>query len=261
MLINYSAAYEGENLYHLVLIGESGAGNVTFRVKTDFGHSALQLATPVPKVYPNNETVITAVSTNSSVQQASLYYSIDDWNTSAVSEMLVSNRTCNGTIPKQEAGVTVSYRVEAFDSLDNMMTLNGSYIVKHLTYVSFTLAKVEVALGENISISGSVNPPVNVSNARVKLIFMALNGSTVEQLQTLKGNNFSASFKPSFLGSWSVRIQFLGDQLRHECLSNATSFVAVEPSFMSKYSMYIYAGGAGVAVLAVIVIIVVRRRQ
>lgn len=260
MLINYTAPYEGESLYHLVFIGESGAGNVSFRIKTNFGDSSLKLAAPIQEVYPNNDTVVSAVSNHSNIQQALLYYSTDNWNTSAVSEMLVSNRTCNGTISGQEAGVTVNYRVEAFDFLDNMMSINGSYTVKYPTNVNFTLNKEAVSLGENISISGTVKPAVESGDARVKLTFTASNGSTIAQYYLIEDGNFSASFKPPFLGSWSVQAQFMGDQLRYESSSNAVNFVVVEPSFMTKYSLYIYAG-VGAALMVVIVLVMIRRRQ
>ncbi|MGB9134276.1 MAG: hypothetical protein WCC63_01620, partial [Candidatus Bathyarchaeia archaeon] len=156
MLINYTAPRPGDSLYHLVLMGEAGAGNVSFRVKTNFGDSEQQLTSPLGRVYPSNETTVTAVSNNSQVQRALLHYSIDNWNTSTVLEMAADNRTCNGTIQGQVAGVTVSYRVEACDILDNMIVLNGSYVVKHPSQVNFTLSKATVTLGENVSISGFV---------------------------------------------------------------------------------------------------------
>jgi hypothetical protein len=40
MLINYTHPDSGNTLYHLVLIGEEGAGEISFRVKTDFGPRA-----------------------------------------------------------------------------------------------------------------------------------------------------------------------------------------------------------------------------
>jgi hypothetical protein len=259
MLINYTVPLKGESLYHLALVGEFGVGNVSFRVKTNFGNSALKLTTPMQRVYPNNETTITTVSNNSYIQQAFLYYSTDSWNTSMISEMLVSNRTCNGTVPEQEAGIIVDYRVEAVDFLDNLMTLNGSYTVKYPTVVNFTLGRETIALGENLSISGFVRPASETVDARVKLIFTASNGSTEEQYRYLQDSNFSASFKPFFLGSWSVQAQFMGDQERYESLSDPVNFVVAEPSFMSKYSMYIYAGVGAVFVVTVVVIMIRRR--
>jgi len=258
--INYTAPLKGESLYHLVLIGEFGTGNVGFRIKTNFGNSELKLTTPIQRVYPHNETIITVASNNSYIQQAFLHYSTDNWNTSTVSEMLVSNRTSNGTISGQEASTTVDYRVEALDFLDNIIILNGSYTVKYPTYVNFTLGRETIALGENLSISGFVRPAIGSVGARVKLIFTMSNGSTLEQYHYLQNSNFSASFKPSFLGSWSVQAQFVGDQVRYESFSDAIHFTVTEPSFMSKYSMYIYAG-IGAIFAVVVVVIMLRRRQ
>ncbi|MFQ6068298.1 MAG: hypothetical protein ACE5KD_02020 [Candidatus Bathyarchaeia archaeon] len=261
MAINFTAPFEGQSLYHLVLIGEFGAGNVTFRVKTNFGDSALQLATPIQKVFPNNETIITVVSNHSNIQQAFLYYSIDNLNTSTFSEMAVSDRVCNGTVDGQEAGVTVNYRVEAFDFLDNTISINGSYTVKYPTYVNFTLSRETLTLGENLSISGFVRPALKSANGSVKLVFTASNGSKVEQYYYVQADgNFSASFKPPFLGSWSVQTQFMGDSMRHEYFSDGLQFVVVEPSFMVKYSMYIYTG-VGAVIMVLIVVTMIRRRQ
>lgn len=260
MQINYTLSYKGKSLYHFVLIGEFGAGNVSFRVKTNFGDSVLKLSSPIQKVYPDNETIITTVSNNSNIQQAFLYYSTDNWNTSTIFEMLVNNRTCNGTILGQEAGVMVRYRVEAFDFLDNLMSINGSCLVKYPTYVNFTLSREAITLGENISISGFVRPGSGSANASVKLIFIASNGSTAAEYCNMQDGNFSASFKPSFLGSWSVQAWFLGDKMRYESFSYTPEFIVVEPSFMIKYSMYIYAG-VGATVMAAIVVIMIRRRQ
>ena len=260
MLISYTAPHPEDSMYHLALMGEAGAGDVSFRVKTNFGDSELQLTAPLGKVYPSDETAVTVVSNNSRIQKASLHYSVDNWNTSTVLEMAVDNRTCNGTIQGQAAGETVSYRVEAYDILDNKMSLNGSYVVKHHSQVNLTLGKASVTLGENVSISGFVTPILNISAARVKIVFTASNGTKIEQYRFLRGSNFSTSFKPPSLDSWSLRVEFLGDQERFEAVSDVIGFVVVEPSFMVKYSLYIYAG-VGLAITALCIVFVIRRRQ
>ena len=260
MLINYTAPRGDESLYHLVLIGEAGAGNVNFRIKTNFGDSKLRLTAPVGKVHTGSETIVAAASNNSLIQRAFLSYSTDNWNTSTVSEMAVNNLTCSATVPGQAAGMTVSYRVEAYDFLDNQMAINGTYMVKHQSQVNFTLNREAVTLGENISIMGFVVPALNLSEARVKLVFTAANGTKVERLESLQGNNFSTSFKPPLLGSWNTQVEFPGDRERHDSISTSISFVVVEPSFIVKYSLFIYAG-VGVAAAALVVVFLIRRRQ
>ncbi|MCW4052012.1 MAG: hypothetical protein NWE78_02230 [Candidatus Bathyarchaeota archaeon] len=261
MLINYSAPYSTQSLYHLVLIGESGAGNVNFRIKTDFGDSILQLTAPT-RVYPYNETEITATSSKSKIQEAYLYYSPDNTVNITTINMHVSNKTCNATIPGQEPGETVFYYLEAFDILDNVMLVNGSFQVKYPTSVNFTLASDTATIGENISISGIVKPPSQIEPASVILILTSLNGSTLEQHVFVESNgSFSISIRPFLLGSWRIRAHFLGDQGRYESFSEAQEFVVVEPSFVTKYSIYIAGASVGTMVLIILVLILIRRRQ
>ena len=262
MSINYSAPYGGNGLYHLVLIGESGTGNVNFRIKTDFGDSVLHLVEPTERVHPHNETSIVAISSKSKIQTAFLHSSIDDWINSTISEMYVSKLTCNATIPGQEAGTTVSYYVEAYDSLDNVMTINGTFPVKHPTNVNFTLRSPTVVLGQNLSISGFVSPSSQLELGRVNLMFISSNGSKLEQYVYVdKNGSFLASVRPYSLGSWSVQAYFMEDQVRFESFSDIIPFGVVEPSFISKYSIYIAGAGIGAAVLVILIVIMIRRRQ
>ena len=261
MLINYSAPYSTESLYHLVLIGESGAGNVSFRIKTDFGDSILQLTAPT-QAYPHNETEIAATSTKSTIQEAYLHYSPTNRVNFTTINMHVSKKTCNATIPGQEAGATVFYYLEAFDILDNVMLVNGSFQVKYPTSVNFTLASDKVTIGENISISGIVKPPSQFEPASVILSLTSLNGSTLEQHVFVESNgNFSISIRPFLLGSWRIRAHFLGDQVRYESFSETQELVVVEPSFVTKYSIYIAGAGVGITVLIILILILIRRRQ
>ncbi len=261
MLINYSAPYSAESLYHLVLIGESGAGNVSFRIKTDFGDSILQLRAPT-RVYPHNETEIIATSSKSRIQEAYLHYSLDNGVNFTTIKMQTSNKTCNATIPGQDAGATVFYNVEAFDMLDNVMLVNGSVNVKYPTSVNFTLAAERVTLGENVSIHGVVKPPSQIQPASVILTLTSLNGSTLEQHVFVESNgNFSISIRPFLLGSWKIQAHFLGDAIRYESISEAQEFVVAEPSFVMKYSIYIVGAGVGIAVLITLILILIRRRQ
>jgi hypothetical protein len=260
MLINYSAPSSGESLYHLVLIGELGAGTVSFRIKTDFGDSKLQITPPIQRVYPNNDTLLTVVSTNSSIREAFLYYSTDSWNTSVFSALVANGNACNGTIPGHDAGVTVDFRVEAYDFLDNLMTTNGSYLVKYPSFVNLTLAGQAITLGENISVSGFVSPISENAEARVRVTFAASNGSAFDQYPDLLNSSFSTSFRPSFVGAWSVEVQFMGDQTRYKAVGETLSYVVEEPSFFSKHAMFIYGGAAAVGA-ATIVVVMIRRRQ
>jgi hypothetical protein len=261
MLINYSVPYSAESLYHLVLIGESGVGNVSFRIKTDFGNSILQHTAPA-RVYPHNETEIIATSSKSRIQEAYLHYSLDNRVNFTTIQMETSNNTCTATIPGQEAGATVFYNLQAFDSVDNVMFVNGSFQVKYPTTVNFTLASETVTLGENISIHGNVKPPSQIEPSSVIFILTSLNGSTLQQHVFVEGNgSFLISTRPFLLGSWRIQAHFLGDGMRYESLSEAQELIVAEPSFVARYSIYLAGAGVGIAVLITFILILIRRRQ
>ncbi len=261
MLINYSAPYSAESLYHLVLIGESGTGNVSFRIKTNFGNSILQHTAPA-RVYPHNDTEIIATSSESRIQEAYLHYALDNRVNFTTIQMETSNNTCNATIPGQEVGTTVFYNLEAFDGLDNLMFVNGSFRVKYPTTVNFTLASETVTLGENISAHGIVKPPSEIEPASVIFILTSSNGSTLQQHALVESNgSFSISMRPFLLGSWRIQAHFPGDQLRYESITETQEFIVTELSFVARYSIYIAGAGVGIAVLTTFILILVRRRQ
>lgn len=53
MFLNYTSANTGLNLYHLVLIGEEGSGNVEFMMKTNFANITLSQVGTAGRVYPD----------------------------------------------------------------------------------------------------------------------------------------------------------------------------------------------------------------
>ncbi len=129
MFLNYTssnstAKLQGKNVFHLVLMGEVGSGNIEFLVKTTFGGN-LTLLTPLKRVYPTDDTAIAYVANSSALESAALRYTTDDWKNVTTVDMAVSNMTCNGTIPRQQAGTVVEYTVQAVDTLKN--NLNGDW--------------------------------------------------------------------------------------------------------------------------------------
>ncbi|MGF3523188.1 MAG: hypothetical protein ACQXXJ_08875, partial [Candidatus Bathyarchaeia archaeon] len=52
MFLNFSTTNTVKTLYHLVLIGESGAGKAEFLIKTQFGNAGLTPVEPLGRVYP-----------------------------------------------------------------------------------------------------------------------------------------------------------------------------------------------------------------
>ena len=137
MLINYTSPHKGQTLYHLVLIGEYGAGTVQFRVQTVFDAALLSSIVP-DKVYPDINVSIAYVSKSTDLLNATLQYSTNSWTTTTTISMEISNgnRTCRATIPAMAADTFVVFGVEAYDSLETRFSAYGNYtVVRSSTYV------------------------------------------------------------------------------------------------------------------------------
>ena len=252
MLINCSSSVNGESLYHLVFIGEKGAGNIKFLVKTEFGNVGLKPINPPSRVHPDNETTLTFVSNTTDLRNATFYYSVNDLeNTTALNMQLIDNRTCVTVVPGQPAGTTVRYSVEAPDVLENILVYKGNYTVKYDSQLNLTLKAEAISIGENITLTGLINP--TSENLSVTLIYTSANGTFQQTVYTLVDGTFTASFKPSVEGDWIVQAMFEGNNMLYRSLSPSLRFKVEPPSFLSQYSMYIYGGaGAGIAVIAVV---------
>jgi len=161
MLINYTSPAMGKYLYHLVFIGEEGAGNIKFAIKTKFEEKSLTLVRPVGKVYAGNVTTLTFVSKNFDLKEARLHYTISNWqNSSELAMVITENGMCTATISGQEAGTLVQYRVEALDMLEDEIVATGNYTVKYAAYDTYIkkpmfpvrISESQVPIGANWTI-------------------------------------------------------------------------------------------------------------
>lgn len=84
-------------------MGEVGEGTIEFMVKTTFGGPLSALTFP-HRVTPSDVTEIVYVTNTTELENATLRYTTGNWKNVTKVEMLVSNMTCNATIPRQEAG-------------------------------------------------------------------------------------------------------------------------------------------------------------
>jgi len=252
MLINYTSPVEGKCLYHLVLIGEAGAGEVNFLVKTQFGNACLKPVNLPLKVYPESNVTLTFISNATDLRNATLYYSVDGWkNLTASGMQLLDNRTCKATIPAQPAGTTVNYRVEALDVLENLLVYSGSYTVKHASTLSLDLTREAITIGESISITGYVTPATE--NLPITIICTSANETLRQTVYTLANGTFKASFKPTSEGEWTVQATFEGSSTLYGNSSKTLKFKVEPPSFLSRYSIYIFAGvGASICIAAIV---------
>ncbi len=259
MLVNYTSSLQGKSLYHLVLVGEEGTGKIEFLVKTEFGNARLKPINPLVQVYPDNETTLTFVSNITDLTSVAFYYSVDDWkNLTVLSMELVDNRTTIAVIPGQPAGTTVKYKAEGVDVLENVLTCNGSYTVKHASQLDITLEAEAVPIGESITVTGLITPPSE--NVSITLIYTSTNGTFQQTANAIANGTFTASFKPPAEVDWQVQAVFEGNNMLYGSSSPFLKFTVEPPSLFSQYSMYIFAGaGAGIALTAIVY--VAKRRE
>lgn len=252
MFLNYTSPNSGKSLYHLVFIGEVGSGTIDFLVKTEFENAYLKPLTVPERVHPNIDTVVAYVSHSTDLEGATLQYSTNGWINSTIIEMeILDNRICRATIPRQLAGTIVNYRVEANDTLENVLVVEKSYPVKNELVLNLTLTREVVTLGENVTVWGNAT---SVARAiPITVHFNSANGSKQIVCYTKADGTFTASFKPETLGTWEVQARFDGDTFLYESVSPWLSAEVREPSILVKYSVYI-GGGIGVAVVIGVII-------
>jgi len=139
MLINYTSPHRGQTLYHLVLIGEYGSGTVDFLVKTIFDAS-LQPSIVPGNVYLDTDATISYVLESTDLINATLRYSTNNWTTTTTIPMEISddNRTCTAVIPAQAASTLVTYSVQAYDYLEDLLVASGNYTVRQSSLTFLT---------------------------------------------------------------------------------------------------------------------------
>jgi hypothetical protein len=252
MFFNYTSPTSGKSLYHLVLIGEVGSGTIQFLVKTEFENAYLKPLTVPMRVHANNDTLVAYVSDSTDLEGATLQYSTNGWINSTIIEMeILDNRICKATIPRQLAGTIVNYRVEANDTLKNVLVAEKTYPVKNELMLNLTLTREVVTLGENVTVWGNATPVTRI--IPITILFSSTNGTKQIVCYTKADGTFTASFKPETLGPWEVQARFGGDAFLYESVSQWVSAEVKEPSILMKYSFYI-GGGIGVAVVIGVVI-------
>jgi len=252
MFLNYTSQNNGESLYHLVLIGEAGSGNIEFLVKTDFASACLKPLAIPQRVHPTDGSIVSYVSNSTDLENATLLYSTNAWtNTTAVNMAILNNRTCQATIPRQPAGTTVNYRVEANDTMENTLTAENSYHVKNEVTLNITLIREAVTLGENVTVRGNVTPVA----AETLITVYCNSGNSSKRITCYTGadGSFNASFKPDNLGTCEVQARFDGNAYMYESVSQWLTADVKEQSMLMRYSMYIGAGiGAAFIVGAIV---------
>lgn len=254
MFLNYTQPFPGENVYHLVLMGEVGDGTIEFLVKTTFGGALSPLTFP-HRVTPSDVTEIAYVTNTTELENATLRYTVDSWKNVTVVDMAVSNMTCNATIPQQEAGSFVEYKVQATDAIKNQLAATGNFTVKYSSAITdFNATRMKVTLGENVTVTGTLS--AEAAGAPVTVTFTSVNATETVQCTALGNGTFTASFQPETTGTWMVQAAFAGNNSVYECESETVMVTVEKPSFLAIYGPYIGGGvGGGLAAVGVIVYI------
>ncbi|MEM2099273.1 MAG: hypothetical protein QXU99_05985 [Candidatus Bathyarchaeia archaeon] len=260
MFLNYTpTAVTEPNVYHLVLMGEAGSGTVEFLVKTTFSGNLSALTSP-RRVYPDNETVIAYEASKAALESATLKFTTNRWANTTSIQMTVNNMTCNATIPRQEAGTLVEYVVQAVDTLKNNLTATGNFTVKYAAaIVDFNATRKTILLGENITVTGILQPPA--ANNMITVQFMSANETKLVQCSTFENGTFTATFQPKTSGVWVAKATFAGSTTTYECESELLIISVEEPSFLAANGLFIGAGAGSAAVAAGIVVYFKKFRQ
>lgn len=252
MFLNYTQPFAGENVYHLVLMGEVGEGTIEFLVKTTFGGTLSPLTFP-QRVTPSDVTEIAYATNTTQLENATLRYTLDGWKNETKVEMVVSNLTCSATIPQQEAGSYVEYLVQATDTIKNQLAAAGNFTVKHLSAITeFNATRMTVTVGENITVTGTIS--AEAAGAPVTVTFMSVNATETVTCTALGNGTFTASFQPETTGTWIAQAAFAGNSSVYECASETVMVTVEEPSFLTLYGLYIGGGvGGGLAAVGAVV--------
>ncbi len=233
MFLNYSSTNKFTNLYHLVLIGEEGSGEIQFMLKTNFANESLLPVIAPKTVLAGNATEISYSSISNSLEHATCYYTLDNWSTQTNKSMSIFNHTCSVIIPAQEAGSIIQYRIEAVDSLCNVLNASGNYAVKMLSTLNSSLIKETIQLGENITVSSILNPITNTSKVELQIYGVNFN-RTLNCILTPEGT-FQASFQPPNSGNYSITASSPETPFSFGVTGPELFFSVTEPPLYIKY--------------------------
>ncbi len=240
MFLDYTSQNNGTNLYHLVLIGEEGAGDIKFMFKTQFDNASLTPLAIPSRVCPDTPAKISYDCNSANLENAQLSYTTNNWTSFTTIDMSITNKTCNATFPGQIAGSTVEYKICANDVLKNIITATGNYTVKEQLSLFIEGVKANITLGQNITITGSLTP--NGENSIVIVQFLSSNTTESVACPINQNGTFTASLQPETTGTWAIMATSLETPTTWRCDSGQLLVSVNEPPIYVKYSLYIIIG-------------------
>jgi hypothetical protein len=251
MFLNYTSPSSGVKLYQLVFIGEVGSGDLDLLIKTKFNDTALTPITVPKRVYPNSPVEVAYASNDSTLEDATLHYTDDDWKTTVRTDMVVKNRTCNVTLPGQAAGTFIQYHVDAKDVQRNNLTVSGNFTVKFPAVLNITAQQEKVTIGDNITVTGTISP--QNESLSVSVVFAGVNSTEEVTCKPFENGTFAATFQPDSVGLWDVHATAEETGTVYGCASLELLVSVVDPPFYITYMLYIVGGIAGGIVASVAV--------
>ncbi|UCG45675.1 MAG: hypothetical protein JSV58_02545, partial [Candidatus Bathyarchaeota archaeon] len=209
MLINYTSPDIGNTLYHLVLIGEDGVGEVDFRIKTDFKAPTLDILNPPETAPSTSNTTIIAVANDaeSGLEQVLLNYTTTDlasW--SSVHMALAQNQTYKATIPRQSPGTVVTYEIVALDEVENYARVHGSFAVKEPSNLTCALSNSALFYGEEIVVTGLISH----GDSAVIVNYTCSEANETRVVYADVYGEFADTYSPTKAGSWSMVAEWSG---------------------------------------------------
>lgn len=258
MNLNYTATASSDlKVYHLVLMGETDSGTIQFLVKTSYNGTLTPLTTPT-RVTPNDVTAITYISDTNTLESATLQYTTDGWTSTSQINMTINGKTCNATIPGQQAGTLVQYKIQACDVFKNNLNTTGSFAVRNVAEITdFIPTQITITSGNNITVTGEIS----IGSAPITVTYMSSNATGSVQCTSAENGSFRASFNPNGTGIFVVQAIFLGNSTFHPCSSDIIQVTVNEPTFIAKYGVYIGIGFIGGLSSVGSVLYVKKRRQ
>ena len=245
MQLNYrtNATSSAKTLYHLVLIGEAGAGKIDCLIKTQFDNITLipTNTTTMQKPSPENPTTLTYASNLTALQNAALTYTVDHWNTTILLPMKTENKTCTATIPPQKIGTVVEYKISANDTLQNSLCAQGNFTIKQHPTLNITAPKGPARIGENVTIQGTLIGAGE--NAPVILQFMSAKETVERGATTMANGSFAVNFYANGTGEWAVQASFPGDATAFPAFGNQLVLTVEDQPFYVKNGVFIGGGG------------------
>jgi hypothetical protein len=94
------------------------------------------------------------------------------------------------------------------------------------TTISLSVSETIITEGDEVTVSGAIEPPEEVS---IILVYTVPDGETLTRNVTSSSDgSFTDLFKPTVIGSWSVKASWTGNETQAGATSSTESFTVLE---------------------------------